>query len=103
MYPAQELNRLAECKSALVQKIILDRAQCVAATRQLARPVEWFDRVRDRWRRLSPAITCAAVPLGVWALRAMLRRRKIVRAAVRWGLVAAGIVRVIRASLLVRN
>ena len=84
MYPAEELKRLAARKAALRRDITLHRAQAAASAAQLARPLEWLDRMLASWRRLAPLTKFAAVPLAFLATRAILPRLKFLRPLVRW-------------------
>jgi hypothetical protein len=70
MYPAGELNELEARKRLLCQRIALTRLECVVHAAEAAKPLEWIDRARLMWRRISPIAQVAAVPLAL-----LLRRR----------------------------
>jgi len=96
MYPARELSRLAARKATLVHDIAGRRAQCATAARQVTRPLAWLDRVMDLWRQCPPLARVAAVPLACLALRAVVRRRRFIRAGLRWTPWLLGGLRVLR-------
>jgi len=63
MYPAGELNLLAVRKALVRVRIAEHRWQCVHAAAELARPVDWVDRRIAQWRRLSPLLRMAGLPV----------------------------------------
>lgn len=79
MYPERELTRLAAHKATLQRDITLRRAQCADAAARVAQPLEWLDGMLAFWRRLSPLVQFAAVPLGILVQRTVSPRRKILR------------------------
>ena len=93
MYPQRELTRLAAHKAALRWDIALRRARCAEAAAEVVQPLAWLDRMLAFWRRLSPFVKFAAVPLGFLGQRAVFRRLKILRMLVRWGPLVFGAVR----------
>jgi hypothetical protein len=93
MYPDRELRRLAAHKASLRRDITLRRAQCVEAAALVARPLEWLDRALVLWRRVSPFVKLAAVPLGLLAGRRLLPRHRLLGSLLRWGPLVAGAVR----------
>jgi hypothetical protein len=103
MYPDRELIRLAAYKAALQRDIALRRVQCEALAVQVARPLEWLDRVVAFWRRLSPFARYAAVPLGLLVKRAVFPRMKVLRALLRWGPLIFGAARGIRSAAKARS
>ena len=72
MYPAAELNALARRKAVLRARISLDRLHVVALATEVARPIDWLDRVIVQWRKISPFAKFAALPLGL-----LLNRRTV--------------------------
>lgn len=93
MYPRQELTVLAERKAALIDRIGLQREVCAASAARAARPLELFDRVMARWRRLSPFVKFAAIPLGFLLKRSLGRRARVLGGMMRWGPLVLGAVR----------
>jgi hypothetical protein len=73
MYPTGELTRLAWHKAELRYRIANRRLECATAFAQVERPLRWFDRALDFWRRVSPVAKLAAIPL------ALLMRRRLFR------------------------
>ena len=63
MYPARELTRLARHKQALQRRIARRRRDCVAAAAIIIRPLAWLDRALGVWRKLSPWVFLAGLPL----------------------------------------
>ena len=93
MYPDRELTRLAARKAALRRDIALRRAQCAAAAARVAQPLEWLDRMLAFWRRLSPLVKFAALPLGFLLKRSLAPRIRVLGALLRWGPPVLGAVR----------
>jgi hypothetical protein len=93
MYPQGELTRLAAYKAALRRDVALHRAQCAEAAARVAQPLAWLDRMLGFWRRLSPLVQFAAVPLGFLITRAVFPRLKILGSIVGWGPLVIGVVR----------
>ncbi len=85
MYPDRELTRLAAYKAALRRGIALRRAQCAVAAARVAQPLEWLDRMLAFWRRLSPLVKFAALPLGFLLKRSLAPRTRILGTLLRWG------------------
>ena len=85
MYPDRELTRLAAYKAALRRDIALRRAQCAVAAARVAQPLEWLDRMLAFWRRLSPLVKFAALPLGFLLKRSLAPRTRILGTLLRWG------------------
>jgi hypothetical protein len=102
MYPQPELTRLAAYKVALRRDIAFRRAECVEAATSVARPFEWFDRMRAFWRRLSPLAQLAAVPLGFAVKRTLFPRAKFLGSLLRWGPLAFGAARAIGSAVKAR-
>jgi hypothetical protein len=103
MYPDQELALLGTRKKSLQRKITVRRNQCAEAAARLARPIAWLDRASALWRRLSPLVQTAAVPLGLVAARMAFPRMKILRTIARWAPLAYGAVRGLAAGVLSRK
>ena len=93
MYPQRELTLLAAYKAALRRRIVLRRAQCAEAAARIAQPFEWLDRMLAFWRRLSPLVQFAAVPLSFLVTRTVFPRRKILGSLVRWSPLVFGAMR----------
>jgi len=85
MYPDRELTRLAAYKAALRRGIALRRAQCAVAAARVAQPLEWLDRMLAFWRRLSPLVKFAALPLGFLLKRSLAPRTRVLGTLLRWG------------------
>jgi hypothetical protein len=92
MYPQRELSQLAAHKTALQHASALHRAQCAKAAARVAQPFERLDRMMAFWRRLSPLVQFASVPLGFLATRTVFPRRNIIGSLVRWVPLAFGAV-----------
>jgi hypothetical protein len=93
MYYREELTALAASKAVLVERIRLRRDLCAAAAARAARPLKALDLAVARWRRLSPFVRLAAVPLGLLLARLLGRRARALGALLRWGPVVLRAVR----------
>jgi hypothetical protein len=93
MYPERELIRLSVHKAGLRREIAANRAFCAAAAAGVARPLAWLDRVMAFWRRLSPLVAFAAVPVGLLVQRMLFPRLKILGPLLRWGPLLVGALR----------
>jgi len=93
MYPTEELTVLSASKAALRRRISIRRARCAAAAARAAQPLEWMERALARWRRLSPLLKIAAIPLGLLLKRRQAPRTKVFGAILRWGPAVLGAVR----------
>jgi len=60
---------------------------------RLSRPVAWLDRALAFWRRLSPFMQLAAVPVALLVARAVAPRRGLLGSLARWGPLAFGAAR----------
>ncbi|HXA14785.1 MAG TPA: hypothetical protein VNW23_06620 [Opitutaceae bacterium] len=98
MYPQPELNRLAAHKVALRRGIALRRAQSAEAAARIAQPFDRLDRMLSFWRRLSPLVKVAAVPLGFLAARTVLPQRRILGSLLRWSPLVFGAVHGVRSA-----
>jgi hypothetical protein len=85
MYPQEELTLLAAQKAVLRQRIFERRAECAAAIARVAHPLEWIDRALGVWRKLSPLMKLAVVPLGLVLKRWMAPRARVLGTVLRWG------------------
>ncbi len=103
MYAHRELIRLGAHKAFLRRRISARRAECVAATAGLLRPVAWLDRLVAFWRRVAPFAPFAAVPLGLLFKRAAAPRTSVLGALLRWGPVLVGAVRGLASATRRRN
>jgi len=97
MYPERELSRLAAHKVILRRNIALRRATCVQAAARAAQPLHWIDHALATWRKLSPLVRLAAVPLGLVATRPIFARMKFIGPLLRWGPMIFSAVRGMRA------
>jgi hypothetical protein len=93
MYPRRELTILAGDKAALLDRIGARREMCAEAADRASRPLEMIDRGVARWRRLSPVVKFAAVPLGFLLKRSLGRRGRVLGALMRWGPLVIGAAR----------
>jgi hypothetical protein len=93
MYPHGELTSLAADKSALRRRIRARRSECAAAAARLAQPIAWIDRAHAGWRRLSPLVKLAAVPIGLLVGRLRIRHLRTAGAVLRWSPLVLGAVR----------
>jgi hypothetical protein len=93
MYPRAELTSLASSKSELRQRIFIRRSDCAAAAARLAQPIVWIDRAYAAWRRISPMVKLAAVPIGLLIARLNIRHLQRAGAVLRWGPLVLGAVR----------
>ena len=93
MYPRQELIVLARRKALLRDRICIDRDGVAAAAARLVEPIEMVDRGVAYWRRVSPMVKLAAIPLGLLMGRVLKRRARKLSAALRWGPVVFAAVR----------
>ena len=97
MYPSRELTALALRKRMLRQRIAVARWECVALASDVARPIALVDRAIVQWRKISPLVKFAALPLGL-----LFRRRLIpasggfFRKIVRWAPVALSAMRMFK-------
>jgi hypothetical protein len=98
MYPQAELRVLAARKAALRHRIHEGRVECAEAIVTLARPIEWLDRALAQWKKLSPVLKLAAVPLVLLLKRKMAPRTRILGTILRWGPLAYGAFRGLTAA-----
>lgn len=89
MSPAGELTKLAARKDLLRRRIALRRVATVVVARRIAQPLRVADRIVGEWRRLSPLVKLAGVPLGALLGRSVHRKRRLIGQLVRWGPVLA--------------
>jgi hypothetical protein len=95
MYSDRELTALATGKAVLRQRIALRRAQCARAAAEVMRPVAWLDHALAQWRRLSPLVKLAAVPLGFLLKRSTAPRARVLGSLLRWAPLMLGAVRIL--------
>lgn len=99
MYPTAELESLDARKILLRQKIAASRLECVALAESASRPIALLDRVITQWRKISPIIKVAAVPLGFMLRRKLLPRKMgLFRSALRWAPAVLSAMRMARAQ-----
>lgn len=96
MYPEGDLKRLAGRKALVRSRIALHRMETALYGRDVMRPVLAIDRAITSWRRISPWVKLAAVPLGFMAQRSVLRRIGPLRRILRWAPTALGALRIFR-------
>jgi hypothetical protein len=75
MFSRGELTALASGKAAVLQRIEANRAQCAEEAGRIGHSIQWFDQTLVRWRRLSPIIKFAAMPIGSFLLKRWLGSR----------------------------
>ena len=98
MYPSRELTSLAARKLAVRQRIAVARVECASLAVEAARPIALADRVIAQWRRLSPFVKFAALPLGLLFRRRLVPRKGgLIRQALRWVPAVLSAVRILRA------
>lgn len=93
MYPQGELKVLAWRKARLRRKIAVQRDDCAEAASRVAEPLAWIDRALAQWRRLSPFLKFAALPLGFVLKRSLLPRTHLLGTLLRWAPAAFGLFR----------
>lgn len=74
MYPDEELDGLALRKSLICARITVRRQICVMAAERVAEPLRWADRALEQWKRISPMLKLAVVPLALMAKRRLFSR-----------------------------
>lgn len=84
MYPRQTLIQLVAHKAMLRREIARQRAECVAAAIEVARPVAWLDSAVAVMRELPPLARMGVASLGLWARRAALERLTRFAGVLRW-------------------
>jgi hypothetical protein len=85
MYPREELTVLARRKAVLLDRICTNRDELVLAVARVAEPIEIVDGLVERWRRISPMVKLAALPVGLLLRRVLVKRARKLSAALRWG------------------
>jgi hypothetical protein len=98
MYPREELRLLAERKAELRLRIRERRLECAEAFIRISRPLEWLDRALSKWRKLSPMLKLAAVPLALLMKRWIAPRTRVLGSVLRWGPLVYGAVRGLTAA-----
>jgi hypothetical protein len=98
MYPQEELRLLADRKAELRQRIHDRRLECAEAFIRVGRPLELLDRVLAKWRKLSPMLKLAAVPLALLMKRWIAPRTRVLGTVLRWGPLVYGAVRGLTAA-----
>lgn len=84
MYPTRELRALARHKQNLLRRSAAERRRCGADAAVVAAPLRQIDLALAQWRRLSPWLKAAAVPLGWWLVRPAARKVGRARGLLRW-------------------
>lgn len=77
MYPTAELTELARRKAVLHARISANRSRCATLADEVARPLDWLDRVIAQWRRIPPMAKVAALPLGLLLRRVVFPQKKL--------------------------
>ena len=95
MYVRWELNRLAAHKARVRERIASRRVESAAAAAGALRPLEWCDRALAWWRRASPLVQCAAVPLAIVARRRIFPRAKLFGSLLGWAPGVFGLIRLL--------
>ncbi len=95
MYTERELIRLAAHKHALRLRITRRRTECAVALAGVGQPLQWLDRMLALWRRVSPLMKFAAVPLGFLLKRSAGRRPRLLGRLLRWLPLIVGAFRVL--------
>jgi len=93
MYPRKELIALARKKAVLLDRICVERDELADAAERVSRPIEVIDRGVAHWRRVSPMVKLATIPLGFVLRRIFLRRARKLGALLQWGPVVLAAVR----------
>ncbi len=100
MYPGGELIALGRSKAVLRRRITVRRWQCVDAATSASRSLAWVDRLLAGWRRISPLVKLAAVPLVFRFRRPLVRRTRRLATAMRWLPFVLEVARTVRAAWL---
>ena len=99
MYPSRELTALARRKDALCHRIAASRSECVAFAADAARPIALIDRALVQWRKISPLVKFAALPLGLlFRRRLMPAKGGFFRKILRWAPVVLSAARMFKAT-----
>ena len=93
MYPASELTALAAHKAAHRRDIVRHRGACVTAAGRAAQPLAWVDRMVGHWRRLSPPLRLAAVPLAGLLVHRIPPRASLLGNLIHWAPLAWNLTR----------
>ena len=93
MYTQRELTAIAAGKATLRRRIFQQRIQCARAAARVVQPLAWLDRAVTHWRRLSPLVKFAAVPLGLLLKRSPAPRLRGLGRMLRWGPFVLGALR----------
>jgi hypothetical protein len=93
VYPADDLTRLARRKAVHRRRIAQHRSACVLAATRVVQPLAWLDRMVGHWRRLSPLVRLAAVPLAGLLIRSAAPRPRLLGTLLRWGPLALNLAR----------
>jgi hypothetical protein len=103
MYPGRDLKRLADRKAALQRQIHERREESAAAFERISRPLAWLDAALEKWRRLSPMIKLAAVPILMLLKRWIIPRTRVLGSMLKWGPLAYSAVRGLAAGRRMAN
>lgn len=98
MYPQPELKRGVAHKAAVRRRIARQRAECVVALTQAARPLALVDRMATLWRQLAPYAGLAAVAFSFRRKRGASRHPGWVGSLLRWGPILSGVLRLFRSK-----
>jgi len=75
------------------RRIAQHRGACVLAATRVVQPLAWLDRMVGHWRRLSPLVLSAAVPLAGLLIRSATPRAGLLGSLLRWGPLTLNLVR----------
>jgi len=97
MYPTAELMLLQRGKASVRARIATNRLYCAALAAEVAKPIGWLERTLVQWRKISPFMKIAAIPLGFLLRRKLRLVGKIhpVRRLLRWLPAVMGAVRMV--------
>ncbi len=85
MYPQRELIHLAERRAALHLRIRARRVIIAHSAARVVQPLELFDRLYERWRKISPLIKLTALPLAFLFKRKLLPGTSLWQKLMEWG------------------
>ena len=84
MYPRRELAVLAEARLRLRRRIARRREECAVAAQTVVQPLRWLDSAVALWRRITPLVRIALIPLGAVVGGKLFRQAGKVRTVLRW-------------------
>jgi hypothetical protein len=93
MYPRAELTELAARRAALQTRIAARRALTATVAARVIRPLAKFDQLHARWRKVSPVLKIAAVPLAFVLKQRFFPGVSLWRSMLRWSPLMLGMMR----------